>query len=94
MYQLGVYATTVANTCANPGTAEASCQSAPNPACGGGGCGDNICGGVAEGEDCFSCPQDCGQPSYHPRKGLMACCGNGTCDKREDASTCSVDCLP
>lgn len=82
------------NTCANPGTAEASCESAPNPDCGTSGCGDGVCGGVAEGEDCFSCPGDCGQPSYHPRKGLMACCGNGTCDKREDAASCSVDCLP
>jgi hypothetical protein len=28
------------------------------------------------------------------RKKVVACCGNGTCESRESASTCSVDCLP
>jgi hypothetical protein len=44
-------------------------------------CGDSQCGG---GEDCQSCPTDCGQcPAY---------CGDGTCDTYEAAGSCPADC--
>lgn len=58
----------------------------PTPSCGDGFC-DN-----AGGETCDSCPADC--LIVHPVKGVIACCGNGVCEKREDAASCSVDCLP
>jgi secreted trypsin-like serine protease len=59
----------------------------PEPA----GCGDGFCDS-AGGETCDSCPDDC--LIVHPKKGVLACCGNGVCEKREDAASCSVDCLP
>ncbi len=37
-------------------------------------CGNGMCG---EGEDCATCPDDCGQ-----------CCGNGTCDVGEHCGNC------
>jgi hypothetical protein len=44
-------------------------------------CGDGTCDG---GEDCLTCPDDCGEcPPF---------CGNGTCDEGEDCSTCPGDC--
>ena len=52
--------------------------------CGGGVvCGDGQCD--ADGEDCESCPWDCGQ-----------CCGNGECEPwyDEDCETCEPDCGP
>jgi secreted trypsin-like serine protease len=55
------------------------------------GCGDGFCD-IAGGESCESCPDDC--VISHPKKGVLACCGNGVCEKREDAASCSVDCLP
>jgi hypothetical protein len=45
-----------------------SAPSCPNAAC------DN-------GEDCNTCPGDCGE-----------CCGNGACDNGEDCATCVDDC--
>lgn len=41
-------------------------------------CGD---GGCQAGEDCDSCPDDCG-----------ACCGDGTCANGETCATCPGDC--
>jgi secreted trypsin-like serine protease len=55
------------------------------------GCGDGFCD-IDGGESCDSCPDDC--VIAHPKKGVIACCGNGVCEQREDAASCSVDCLP
>jgi len=55
------------------------------------GCGDGFCDS-AGGETCDNCADDC--LIVHPVKGVLACCGNGVCEKREDAASCSVDCLP
>ena len=41
-------------------------------------CGDKQCG---TGEDCATCPDDCG-----------SCCGNGACDHGELCGTCAADC--
>ena len=43
------------------------------------GCGDSIC---KDGEDCNSCPADCGECP----------CGDGSCDLNEDCSLCPEDC--
>ncbi len=44
-------------------------------------CGDGMC---ADGEDCATCPADCGQ-----------CCGNGACEpsQGESCATCAADCV-
>lgn len=56
------------------------------------GCGDGVCAGAAAGEDCTSCPADC-PGKTHPKKGLIYCCGDSTCElKWEDASSCAIDC--
>lgn len=48
--------------------------------CGTDPCGDNSC---SNGEDCNSCPADC---------GVCSVCGDGTCDPSEDCSSCPGDC--
>lgn len=60
-----------------------------DPACSGGFCGDGICAGVAEGEDCTTCEADC--PSF---TFSGAVCGNGICEAAdgEDCLTCEADC--
>lgn len=53
------------------------------------GCGDGYCDteeNVDGGEDCESCPEDCGGP--------CAICGNGFCGPTEGCSNCSLDCGP
>jgi V8-like Glu-specific endopeptidase len=57
--------------------------------CPAGICGDSICQ-VSDGESCQSCPDDC--EITHPKKGVLACCGNGTCERRENAEGCPNDC--
>ena len=52
-----------------------------------GGCGNGVCEG--DGEDCFSCPEDC---RCAGRDCKNACGGNGVCDKAENARNCPVDC--
>ncbi|MDY7094621.1 MAG: heterocycloanthracin/sonorensin family bacteriocin [Acidobacteriota bacterium] len=49
-------------------------------------CGDGSCGGGTPpvGENCESCPQDCGGP--------CSICGNGFCGGTETCSTCAADC--
>jgi hypothetical protein len=41
------------------------------------------------GEDCTTCPADCGCISRACKKG---CCGDYTCTKWENASSCPIDC--
>ena len=55
-----------------------------NPDCEGQTCPNGTCNDD-EGEDCVSCPQDCGD-----------CCGDEVCDPDhgEDCATCSQDCGP
>ena len=52
-------------------------------------CGDKTCAGISFGEDCRTCPEDCGVPL--PRG---VCCGDGKCDTRkgETVDDCPVDC--
>ncbi len=45
-----------------------------------GACGDGVCGA---GEDCNTCPGDC---------GACVVCGDGVCDVTEDCNTCPGDC--
>ena len=52
-------------------------------------CGDNYCAGEAAGEMCTACPDDCG--CFGPACKL-GCCGDGVCDRKENASNCPVDC--
>lgn len=53
------------------------------------GCGNGVCEG--NGEDCFSCPQDCGCRG----KNCKACCGDGVCGSPgENKNSCPVDCAP
>ena len=51
-------------------------------------CGDGICGGVNDGEDCDTCPGDCASGSSG------SSCGNGICEPGlfEDCLSCSQDC--
>jgi hypothetical protein len=49
-----------------------------NPDCDGQECGNESC---EDGEDCVTCPEDCG-----------ACCGNGVCGDDEDCASCPQDC--
>lgn len=45
-------------------------------------CGDWMC---SIGEDCYSCPEDCGTSCYEY-------CGDGICQASESCSDCSYDC--
>jgi hypothetical protein len=62
-------------------------QGACGLTCGGGTCGDLMCD-PSVGEDCFSCPRDCGP--------CMGFCGDTVCDPAsgEVCDTCPVDCGP
>jgi hypothetical protein len=56
-----------------------------DPAC---QCGNGEC---EEGEDCYSCPEDCisklnGKPSS------QYCCGDGQCTGAENPTNCAIDC--
>ena len=81
--------------CNNDGTCDAGedCNNCPNDCFSGGGgfCGDGICAGSANGEDCFLCSADCRCAG----PGCNACCGDGFCGNNgEKASNCPVDCDP
>jgi subtilisin family serine protease len=52
-------------------------------------CGDGFCAGAQLGEDCDTCPADCGCISRDCRKG---CCGDYICTKWENADSCPIDC--
>ncbi len=72
---------------------DSDCQDYDTSACLGGAiCGDDICAGSAEGEDCLTCKADCpGKTGGTPTK--LFCCGNGTCEPvGEDTANCPIDC--
>ncbi len=46
-------------------------------------CGDGQC---SAGEQCLSCPEECG--------ACTSSCGNGICEQGEDCRSCPVDCPP
>ena len=80
-----------ADTCLNPGSADAVCQNLAGD-CGGSEdpvCGDGTCAGVSLGEDCNSCPADC--PNLGNKK-FNSCCGDEVCGYKEDARNCPIDC--
>ena len=58
-------------------------------------CGDGTCATI-DGEDCASCPADCGcETSEACRQGVCATvCGDGACsaEHSEDCSSCPADC--
>ncbi len=62
----------------NPSTCREDCCRSP---AGTFGCGDGFCLGFGCGENTETCPADCG-----------SACGNGTCDRGEDPTTCVEDC--
>jgi hypothetical protein len=83
-------AVTVCDLNTNDGCCPAGCDSdndadcvPPEP------CGDGFCAGAQMGEDCTTCPADCGCISRACKKG---CCGDYTCTKWENASSCPIDC--
>ena len=81
--------------CDNDGICESgeNCNNCSNDCFSGSGgfCGDGICAGSANGEDCFSCDLDCRCAG----PGCNACCGDGFCGNNgEKASNCPVDCDP
>jgi hypothetical protein len=63
--------------CCNDGW-DGVCVGEADSICGAGCCGDGQC----NGENCASCPQDCGG---------VCVCGDGKCDG-EDCASCSQDC--
>ena len=97
------------DTCLSPGTPQAACQNTwaacglsdgccgpsctanTDPDC---ACGNGICGGAAEGEDCTTCPADC--PSGSGGGTCGACfkgkC-DGTCNLAKEGPDCA-DCAP
>ncbi|MFQ5667491.1 MAG: hypothetical protein ACE5I7_13840 [Candidatus Binatia bacterium] len=50
-------------------------------------CGNGVCEGG--GEDCITCPDDCGGSGKNNSK---SCCGNGTCEGKKEINNCPVDC--
>lgn len=87
------------NKCMNPGRADAYCTKTWYTGCSGGdgccpsncsagndsdcpaACGDGHC---SPGEDCASCPGDCGE--------CGPACGDGVCHPDEGCETCPLDC--
>jgi len=51
-------------------------------------CGDGVCAGIAEGEDCFICPADC---RCTGKNCSRSCCGDGKC-LNETIKNCPIDC--
>lgn len=72
------------DTC--PANCKTSCNSGACSACGNGTCGS--------GENCSSCPADCGcTTGQECVDGTCSpTCGNGTCGSGEDCSNCPADC--
>ncbi len=52
-------------------------------------CGNSVCGGILEAEDCSTCPQDCLCIGDLCKQG---CCGDGICANKESFEQCPVDC--
>ncbi len=85
--------------CGSPPSSERKCTDGMDDDCDGyadgddpdciaaSGCGNGVCEG--DGEDCFTCPEDCGCRG----NGCKACCGDGACKgPGENKNTCPVDC--
>ena len=66
------------------------CNGAVDDGCGSSSttCGDGVCAGYLQGEDCHSCPTDCICFGWHC---LYGCCGDGVC-RRWEKYVCPVDC--
>ena len=62
---------------------DATCVSEAEMSCGCSTCGNGVCDSGA-GEDCMSCPSDCGT--------CAPSCGNGLCEPGEDCMSCPFDC--
>ncbi|GAB4509594.1 MAG: hypothetical protein Tsb0020_26210 [Haliangiales bacterium] len=76
--------------CCDPagGAWDATCVGLAEDLCGldcsgGPTCGDGVC---EPGEDCETCPEDCGECPPPP------VCGDGVCEPGEDCETCPEDC--
>ncbi len=76
--------------CANSdGCCPAGCDSSNDNDCSVSACGNGICEGINFGENCFSCPSDCGGTG---KDNARSCCGDGKC-QNEKATSCPIDCL-
>jgi hypothetical protein len=75
------------NNCTADACVAYQCQHTPVESC----CGNGVCEGTPEGEDCLSCPEDCAQWPELPTEDS---CGNGICEPvlGEDCVSCSNDC--
>jgi len=65
-----------------------ACDGSTDPDCPFTVCGNGTCEG--NGEDCFSCPEDCRCSGKNCAK---SCCGDGVCSG-EHAQQCAIDCAP
>jgi hypothetical protein len=52
-------------------------------------CGDGVCDGP---ENAQNCPQDCGEYGIHTPAPFQGRCGDGTCEGPENATNCPQDC--
>jgi hypothetical protein len=52
-------------------------------------CGDGVCDGP---ENAQNCPQDCGEYGIHTQVPFKGRCGDGTCEGPENITNCSQDC--
>ena len=62
---------------------------APGTGPGAGRCGDGICDGP---ENAQNCAQDCGEYGVHTPVPFQGRCGDGTCEGPENAANCAQDC--
>lgn len=78
----GTCRTSCGDCCADPNSGDCTAyQASCGPCSDGSFCGDGTCD---TGEDCSSCPVDCG--------ACPSSCGDGTCDPGEDCASCEADC--
>lgn len=76
------YVTTTSTTARPPTTTTLAPPTGP-------WCGDGICGGPEENEDCSTCAIDCRCSGKSCSRG---CCGDGVCSGNEKIDSCPVDC--
>ena len=53
-------------------------------------CGDGYCAGIAQEENCYTCPEDC---RCAGKNCSRSCCGDENCQKGETSKNCPTDCL-